>query len=192
MRTKTPKPIRPAPPGYTLVEFLVVFAIIMLMAGIIWPALGQPSELTLETAAADVLAACRYARSEASGWRHCLRFREGTAAERPVLELVAIAPWAADGDAVPAQPPYDRAIEVPEGTQVELLPLAMEDDAAGESPTVSFYPDGSSDGGEIRLIGPRVSFQIRVARYTGRAEMRQRWTADLDAEAQSPPEEAGP
>ena len=175
-------------PGYTLLEVLLVFALIALVVGIVWPAFaGGGDELTLEKAANDVLVACRYARNEAvvSGWRHCLRFRE-TVGDAPVLELVAMSPLDGEADAVAARDHYGRPIAFPEGTEVEILPAADDGLDSDEPAVMHFYPDGTSDGGEIRVLGPRYVYIIQVAGYTGRSEIRRRSAVQAEAE-----EEAG-
>ena len=169
--------------GYTLIELLVVFALMMLVAGITWGAfLAGREELTLEQTAWDVLVACRYARSEAmvSGWRHelCLRGE----AEEPSLSLRAVPPWGGERDAVPAQPPHGRSIRFPDGTDVSVeLDVEPPAEAQQDGPILAFYPDGSSDGGVVRMQGPRRSFEVRLERLTGRATLRRGWTAALEA-----------
>jgi prepilin-type N-terminal cleavage/methylation domain-containing protein len=184
---RPPNPPSPPPPrGYTLIEILIVLAILALLAGMVWPLLaGGSEEQTRRQAAWDVLVACRYARSEsvASGWMHVLRYE--ASAEPPVFRLTAVPPGGGPEDAVAAQPPYDRPVGFPADTEVLVEPAAEADaerDQSADAPALYFYPDGTSDGGRIELTGPRRTFRIQVQPYTGRSELQELWTAELEAE----------
>lgn len=130
--------------GFTLLELLVVLAILALMVGLVMPVLGHSIERAgLHGATAEIRAALRGASTAAIAEGRMTTFRGDPAGggywiDRQYHRLAA-------GPATP--------------TRVAVA-------GAGR---VSFFPWGGSSGGRIWIEGPRARSEIAVDAVTGRA-----------------------
>lgn len=138
--------------GYTLLELLVVLTIV---AGTL--ALAPPmfsSAVTANeprTAARQVMAALRYARSTAVSSRHPVAFTLDLDQRR----------YQVDGR---------PAVDLPQ-TLAFTLVTAETEVRSGGSGAIRFYADGSATGGRITLGNDASSFRLDVAWLTGRVTM---------------------
>lgn len=136
--------------GFTLIELLVVLAIIALIAAIALPGLKTPGF------ASD---AARAARRIATGLADARQMAIHTNQESAfVVDLAAHSYRVATG----------RPVELPGIDKLTLLTVER-DVISRTSGRIRFYPDGSSDGGEvaIRDAGGAV-VTVRVNWLTGR------------------------
>ena len=131
--------------GFTLIEVLVVLAILGLVAGLV--AVRGPSRsaaLDLRAASGEVARAMRLARTQAIA---------GNAAVPVVLDPATSGYRVGDG------PPR----RLPAGIGLSVIAVA----GAG-LPTISFAPDGSSSGGRVELAAGGRRVQVGVEWLTGR------------------------
>jgi general secretion pathway protein H len=138
-----------AEPGFTLIELVVVLAIVALVLALAMPQLGRrPGRLELVSSAHEVAASLRLTRSRAI-------------AENQPRSFVADTRSAAFG---PAGQGSLRAL--PRG--IGLLLYTTEDQAVADSiGTIRFFPDGSSTGGGIALVQGELKYQVLVDWLTG-------------------------
>lgn len=119
--------------GYTVIELLVVLAILAAVAGLVAPSFVRPAgNQDLMAATIDLAASLRLARAAA---------RAGNAEQALVIDLAARRYWAAG--VVPPRaisPALDLVVDVPDG---ERLP--------GAAGRLRFFADGSASGGTIGL-----------------------------------------
>lgn len=136
--------------GYTLVELLVVLAILALAIGIAAPRFVRVMPgVALRATAHDIVATLRTARSLA-----IRRGREVAAEVDLAGRTVAIA---GEGDLVA----IDRSFGV-------SLYTATQELVTERSAGIRFYPDGTSTGGRLRLASEHRGYDIRVDWITGR------------------------
>ena len=135
--------------GFTLLELLVVLAIVSVVFGTL--VLARPSAVgaRVNAAARGVVATLRLARAEAM-----VRNTETTVSVDPEAGVIAFSrgKW-----------------QLPRGAQVRLTFAETERTAAGGS--LRFYPDGQSSGGEINLRLEGRLARVTVSWLTGEARI---------------------
>ena len=136
--------------GFTLLELLVVLAIMAIVAGMTIPMLGSGvSNAELKSAARQVAAGLRLARSDAVSTRQDTRV---------LLDL------------------EHRTFQVERDPHVHALPRELEmklftaqsdlvDERVG---AIRFFPDGGSNGGRVTLAAGERKFEVDVDWLTGR------------------------
>ena len=136
--------------GFTLVELMVVIAVIALVTGLATPLLYRVLPgLQIEAAAKDLSATLRRARSAAIG---------GNRAALVEFDVAAASyQRLPDGDVE----------DLPEGVGIALIAARSEqlDEDRGR---IRFYPDGSSTGGRITLFNDARELKMRVDWFNGR------------------------
>lgn len=151
VRTAHPAQRRRSPrAGFTLVEMLVVLALMAIIAAIAIPILGPGvSTSELKSAARKVAAGLRMAREDAVATRNDTRL---------VLDL------------------EHRTFQIERDAHVYALPRGLElklftaqNDIMSESVgAIRFYPDGGSTGGRVTLAAGERKFEVDVDWLTGR------------------------
>ena len=131
----------PVDAGFTLVELLVVVAILALSVGLVMPRLGNSlRRAALDGSTSEIRAALRAARAAAVAQGRVSVFRGDSASNGYWI----------DGK-------YDRLLAAADSR----LPVTI----AGR---VAFFPWGGSSGGRIRIDGPQGRREIIVDAVTGR------------------------
>ena len=131
--------------GFTLLELLVVLAILALMVGLVMPVLGHSiRHAALQGASAEIRAAVRNAGMAAVTEGRITIFRGDPAGGGYWIDRQYHRLAAADA----------------------ASPLRVAVAGAGR---VSFFPWGGSSGGRIRIEGPQARREIAVDAVTGRA-----------------------
>ena len=138
--------------GFTLLEVLLVLAVMALGAALTLPALVRPSGTELRTAAGSVVAGLRRAREAAVN------------AQRPATLSVDIAEgsFTVDGEGPPRR--------LPEHIALSLFTARSEvqDEQHGR---IRFFPDGSSTGGRITLARGERRYHVDVDWLTGQVRV---------------------
>ena len=136
--------------GFSLVEMLVVLAVLALCMGVAGPSLRDRSGArVLDATVHQISALLRAARSEAI-------LSSADASVGLDLEARRMnASWTA------------HDISIPETVQIEVL-TAREELTTATTPTFRFFPDGSATGGTIRLSTPATARAISIDWLTGR------------------------
>lgn len=140
--------------GFTLLETLVVIAIVAMLAAVMAPNLVSTPNTRLRAAATELVSAVRATRL------HALRSR--TTAE---LEIQT---------RPPAYRTPDRSTLVALDPELQLQLTAAQGDIRGDSRgAIRFFPDGSSAGGRISLGNGTLLQHIDIEWLTGRAQVRE-------------------
>jgi general secretion pathway protein H len=135
--------------GISLVEILVVLAIIAAAFALVAPNTRGPARtLELETTADDLAARLREARTRAIARSAPVHVDFNTAAKR----------YAATGDTRAVQMPSDIAL---------TLTMARSTLTESGGARLTFFPDGSATGGDIRLTRAGRSIDVKVLWLTG-------------------------
>jgi general secretion pathway protein H len=146
-----PVPARTLARGYTLIEVVAVLLVLALAAGVVAPSVGRSLDsLRARAGVAGVASFLRAAREQAIT-------KEAT------YEVVV------DGDG------HALALRVgPVVRATKPLPAALQIQAEGGAPpAITFYPQGRSSGGHLRLVAPGPSvYLVTVDPMTGRVASR--------------------
>ena len=133
--------------GFTLLEMLVVMALLGLAMTLVVPRLGTGGPaVQVRAAARDVAAAAREAQLEA-----LTRNRE--------VDLIV--------DAAGVHRGGRRLQAFPAGLRLELP------DPEADRLVLRFYPDGSSDGGQLQLAVDARAYTVSVDWLTGQVQLRE-------------------
>lgn len=153
--TSEAQEIRPAVRGFSLIELLVVLALVALSLSVIAPRVGNSIDTSrLKASTRDLLATARHARTLAQTQQ-----REVTL----TIDVVDRSYRLDDAK---------RLAILPSGTKVSVVGAQSErlsDDVAG----IRFFADGSTTGGEIELSFAKQSYAIEVDWLTGLARLNQ-------------------
>ena len=135
--------------GLTLIEILVVLAIIALVTAIALPMVTGTSNAEMRSAARQLASGLRLARSEAVSQRR----------ETFLVIDLAGRRFKVDRDA--------REYPLPKNMELKLFTAQKDlvDDKVG---SIRFYPDGGSNGGRITLCSGDRKFEVDVDWLTGR------------------------
>jgi len=149
-----PRPARSRRPrrvmGMTLLELLIVLSIMALIAAMVVPMFnGRVSNTELKSAAREVAAGLRFARSDAVATRH---------ETRVVLDLEQRT-FRIDRDA--------RVHKLPKEVDLKLF-TAQSDIVDGKTGAIRFFPDGGSNGGRVTIAAGERKYEVDVDWLTGR------------------------
>ncbi len=135
--------------GFTLIEMLVCLAILALVAGLASPLLDRTrGDAAIKAASRDLAAALREARNEAIATGQPGTFSIDLAAGTFRVGMA-------------------RVKTLPAGLRLSLVTTS--DNRFGDSTgAIRFFPDGSSTGGGLRLVGAARRLDILVDWLTGR------------------------
>lgn len=136
--------------GVSLIELLVVLALMALLATVALPVLGPGvSTTSMKSAARELAAGLRQARTEAMATRR---------------ETLLTLDLEGRRFAVGNEP---KARDLPKGIEIKLFTAQMDlvDDKVGG---IRFYPDGGSNGGRVTLAAGERKFEVDVDWLTGR------------------------
>ena len=136
--------------GFTLLEMLIVLALMAIVAGVVIPIFGTGVSTTdLKRATREVAAGLRLARSQAIAQRS---------------ESVLVLDVAGRTFSVPPDP---RVHSMPAGIELKLF-TAQRDLVSEQVGAVRFFPDGGSTGGRITLAAGERKFDVDIDWLTGR------------------------
>ena len=142
--------VRASVAGFTLIELLVVLAILAIISAMVIPRmLTGPSTTELRSAARQVAAGLRFARSEAVATRQEARL---------MLDLEHQS-FAVDGD--------NQVRMLPRGVGVKLV-TAQSDLVSDKIGAIRFFPDGGSNGGRVTVFADERKYDVDVDWLTGR------------------------
>lgn len=133
--------------GYTLLELLLVLTIIAGVLALAPPIFSQAVTANEpRTATRQIVAALRYARSEAVAARHPVGFTLDVEQHRYRLD-------------------NHPAVELPQS--LELTLVVADHEVKKGSGAIRFFADGSATGGSIRLGNTAATYEVHVAWLTG-------------------------
>ena len=135
--------------GLTLIEILVVLAIIALVTAISLPMVMGTSNAEMRSAARQLASGLRLARSEAVSQRR----------ETFLVIDLAGRRFKVDRDA--------REYPLPRHVELKLF-TAQKDLVDEKTGSIRFYPDGGSNGGRITIASGSRKFDVDVDWLTGR------------------------
>lgn len=136
--------------GFTLLEMVVVVAILALAAAVTMPLLAQPSEaLRLQAGVRDLLSALRATRAAA------------IAANAELAVMIDVDRRTFESPVVPR-----RSFASGIATQLTFAEPLRETESRGG---IRFFPDGSATGGTVRLAINGHATQICLDWFTGTA-----------------------
>jgi len=136
--------------GVTLLELLIVLAIMAIVAGFMIPMFGGPiSTSELRSAARELAAGLRLAQSEAVSQRRQTFLVLDVAGKR----------FKVDND------PHEHKLP----SKVELKLFTAQNDLVSDSVgSIRFFPDGGSNGGRITVASGNRKFDVDIEWLTGR------------------------
>lgn len=139
--------------GFTLLEVLAVIGLIALVIGITSISVSQGlGGAKVRSAGRDLVAALRYTRGQAI-----------VTQSEQVLEL--------DVEKRMYTAPKRKPVELPGDLELRLL-TARQELTSETSGKIRFYPDGSSTGGNVKLVSGRRAWDVEVAWLTGEVVLR--------------------
>ena len=174
--------------GFTLVELMVVVAIIAVLAGLMFGVAPRPYDANAQVIADQMTSTFIYARTRAVSTRkvHKIEIYESSDGEQ-ILEITAAE---ATGMAVPGTPPtgYWQTVELKRVPRSAIIQAAVAGavTTTGASPaaglnlpyTMYFKPDGSATASTIyitdRASTPRY-YRVLVYHATGSSYAREVW-----------------
>jgi general secretion pathway protein H len=136
--------------GMTLLEILIVLSLMALVAAMVVPMFGgKVSNTELKSAAREVAAGLRFARSDAVATRH---------ETRVVLDLEQRT-FRVDRD--------PRVHKLPKKVDLKLF-TAQSDIVDEKIGAIRFFPDGGSNGGRVTIAAGERKYEVDVDWLTGR------------------------
>lgn len=168
---RLPPHIRHQAPGFTLIELIVVLALIAILTAVILPEMrGSLEESVLRSTARSMVAACNSANSRAvaSGQAHRLVIDPSN--HRYRIERSPDSSRSRPADS-PSSTPESAAIDPRIAVEIHHLEPPT---ANTSQPTVEFHPDGTVDAAEFRLRDRSgFAIAIRLNPITARPAIRE-------------------
>ena len=135
--------------GLTLIEILIVLAIMAIVTAIAIPVINGVSNAEMRSAARQLASGLRLARSEAVSQRR----------ETFLVIDLAGRRFKVDRDA--------REYALPRNVELKLF-TAQRDLVDEKTGSIRFFPDGGSNGGRVTLAAGERKFEVDVDWLTGR------------------------
>jgi prepilin-type N-terminal cleavage/methylation domain-containing protein len=159
-----PNPVRSTPRGFTLIEVLMVVAIIGLAGAIVVPQISAMGSMQIQAATRIVIADLLYAQNEAIAHQAVRKLVFDPATNSYKLTdadgNVLSATWKNGASA-------NYTVNLTSDDRFSTVTLVSAN--FGNSPEVEFDPLGSpSSGGTVELISGTIRYRITVAAFTGR------------------------
>jgi len=143
-----------SPAGFTLVEILIVSALMLVLAAVLAPILIPSPGRALRSTGSEIVTTIRDTRRQALADQSRRRFLVDTASGR----------FGTEGTGSWRSIPDDMAVSLTTGRS-----LLTGSDTGG----IDFFPDGSSSGGRVSLSLDDRSVRVDVEWLTGRVRMNQ-------------------
>ena len=135
--------------GFTLIEIIVVLAVMALVVALVIPVLGgKPRSAQLSAAANEISASLRLARSEAILQDRTTRFIADPVAGTYTIDAGR------------------HVHHVPPGIALTLL-ISAREEISPRIGAVRFYPDGSSSGGGLALATAGLRYAVLIDWFDG-------------------------
>ena len=143
------KPARKTAAGFTLVELLIVFTLLVTLTAVLAPVLIPSPSRALRESASEIATTLRETRRHAQARQSRMRFLVNT--ESGQFGIQGSQPWRAL--------PEDMNVQLTTGRS--LL-------TGNHTGGIDFFPDGSSTGGRVSLSMADVSLRVDIEWLTGR------------------------
>lgn len=137
--------------GFSLIELLVVLALLATLSALALPRLGKSPAVLVEASARAVVTQLRRARNHAIGTQRAADLEIDL--ERRKVSVAGLG----------------RATSIPDDVEVELV--TADGLAAGDRASIRFFPDGSSTGGRVTLGASGARVHIDVEWLTGKVRV---------------------
>lgn len=145
---------RRRPGGFTLVELLIVFTLLIVLSAILAPMLIPSPARTLRAAAGEIATTLRETRRQAQAGQASRRFLIDTQSNE----------FGVEGSNAWRQLPDDVSATLTTGQS-----LITSDTRGG----IDFFPDGSSTGGRVSLHMEQRSLMVDIEWLTGRIRVQE-------------------
>ncbi len=147
-------PCRAAAAGFTLVELLIVFTLLVVLSAVLAPMLTPSPARTLRAAAGEVATTLRETRRQAQAAQTRRRF---------VIDTQSKA-FGVEGSGTWRKLPEDVGVRLTTGQSL----------LSGETRGgIDFFPDGSSTGGRVSLQLAESALLVDIEWLTGRIRLRE-------------------
>lgn len=148
------KPARKTAAGFTLVELLIVFTLLVTLTAVLAPVLIPSPSRALRESASEIATTLRETRRQAQARQSRMRFLVNT--DSGQFGIQGSQPWRAL--------PGDMNVQLTTGRS--LL-------TGNNSGGIDFFPDGSSTGGRVSLSMADVSLRVDIEWLTGRVRVNE-------------------
>lgn len=174
--------------GFTLIEILVVLAIVGLVLGLAIPKVQELSGIELRAAARRLAGAARYAADQAAVHKTPSRIRFDVSGRAYRVELAQGDQW------VPDRATLGAPVRLPGSVRLAAVETQARGRQAEGEPWIEFYPKGYAERATVQLaLGTdRVytveirPFDLRPRIHAGALELRDAASRDADAQAAAP------
>ena len=139
--------------GFTLLELLIVLTIISLTLTLLTPALMDTTPTQVQATARQIAAGARRARSQAITTNHPTALRFELAQRRFIV------------------PGMSRHQRLADGVHIKLRTATLLVSNDGHA-SISFFPNGSSSGGNVHLSSGNHEASVEIDWFTGRVRIR--------------------
>ncbi len=160
-------------PGFTLLELLVVMAILAMLAAVVIPRISSGSMTLLQAQARQAIAVLNYARRTAivEGKSQVALLSAGESAQAGSQTTVStnVIQWVSHGATLQMEDPVNED-KSSDGNLVKPVARPQEGELS-ESATsyqITFYPEGGSSGGDLILSYQGHQIKIIINHLTGK------------------------
>lgn len=146
--------LRASAAGFSLMEMMAVMILIAIAISVASISVtGSLNKAKMQAVSRDLVAALRYTRGQAI-----------VKGEQKTLDV--------DLDAMTYKAPNKDAVKFPDKVEIKLL-TATSELINARAGGIRFYPDGSSTGGHISVIGGEREWRVNVGWLTGEVSLEE-------------------